>query len=414
MTTRIAFGLVFVTSINFVFGFFDIENKLFHKSLTKSINPDVYLTTPQIIARRGYPAEAYTVPTDDGFLLTVHRIPYTKYSKDKKPGQPVFLQHGLLGASSDWVLAGNNSLAFILSDAGYDVWLGNARGNSYSRGHIRYTPKDKEFWDFSWHEMAIYDLPGVLSFIGNYTNQTGEIIYIGHSMGTTMFFAYSSTHAKAPDTVKMMVALAPVAFMSDVRSPIKYIAPWANDIEWLAQYFGINEFLPNSKILGYLADIGCDHAVAEMNLCEDIIFLFCGFDKAEFNKDILSAVLSHEPAGTSTKTIVHYAQEIKSGGRFCEFDYGSTENMRRYGTKIPPSYNVTDITVPVYLMSSANDWLAGPGDVYKLSNILPNKIGDYLVPMKQFNHIDFLYGKDAPQLVYKQLLKIIGQYGINK
>lgn len=45
MTTRIAFGLVFVTSINFVFGFFDIENKLFHKSLTKSINPDVYLTT---------------------------------------------------------------------------------------------------------------------------------------------------------------------------------------------------------------------------------------------------------------------------------------------------------------------------------------------------------------------------------
>lgn len=79
--------------------------------------------------------------------------------------------------------------------------------------------------------MAIYDLPGVLSFIGNYTNQTGEIIYIGHSMGTTMFFAYSSTHVKAPDTVKMMVALAPVAFMSDVRSPIKYLAPWANDIE---------------------------------------------------------------------------------------------------------------------------------------------------------------------------------------
>lgn len=79
--------------------------------------------------------------------------------------------------------------------------------------------------------MGKYDLPAVLTFIGEQTNKTGEIIYIGHSMGTTMFFVYSSLYKNATRTVKMMVALAPVAFMSEVQSPIRYLAPFANDIE---------------------------------------------------------------------------------------------------------------------------------------------------------------------------------------
>lgn len=327
----------------------------------------------QIIRRNGYAAETHTVETEDGYILALHRIPGPK--SGKQGGQPVFLQHGLLVSSADWVLSGNQSLAFLLADAGYDVWMGNTRGNTYSRAHVTYKIDSVQFWNFSWHESALYDLPAALYHITNTTNKAGEIIYVGHSMGTTMFFVLASSRPDVARNVKFMAALAPVAFMTHIKSPIRYnltvldwlnyskicfiryLSPFVDDLAWLAKHLGIKEFLPSNKIMKFLA-YDCLLLNQSKQICEDIIFVLCGFDRAEFNDKLLPVVFSHNPAGTSTKTMIHYAQEIKSGGKFQQFDYGPIGNKAQYGTLAPPLYKLSNIKVPTYLMYAVNDWLA--------------------------------------------------------
>lgn len=39
-------------------------------------------------------------------------------------------------------------IAFTLAEAGYDVWMGNARGNTFSRKHINLNPRTGVFWNF--------------------------------------------------------------------------------------------------------------------------------------------------------------------------------------------------------------------------------------------------------------------------
>jgi len=123
------------------------------------------------------------VQTEDGYLLTVFRI-QAKGSVIKEGLKPVFFQHGLLDCSDGWIINDEfRAPAFMMANRGYDIWLGNSRGNKYSRKHIKYNPdKDKEFWQFTFQHMGQYDVPAYFKYVNNATGQ--KMHYIGHSQGT--------------------------------------------------------------------------------------------------------------------------------------------------------------------------------------------------------------------------------------
>lgn len=372
------------------------------------IDPDACRNVTEIIRNKGYPVEEHRVTTSDGFVINIQRMPdghKQRHAKEPKP--VVFLQHGLLSSSADWVINyPSESLAYILADAGYDVWLGNVRGNTYS-SHVKYTRKDKEFWDFSFDQMITYDLPAMLDYVLNTTQQT-RLFYVGHSQGTLILFALLSERPEYNDKIQLFSALGPVANVTHMTSPVRLLAPFTKDAQMLFRLFGEYDFLPNNWFMKFLAKTMCKyHELREV--CEETIFLITGIDMHEFNVSRLPVFVSHSPAGTSVKNMVHFAQLVDEK-RFQKYDYGSSKNLAVYGQEIPPAYNVSGVKVPVGLFWSLNDWFADPTDVSDLSRQLPKLTLNYQVPDPLFTHIDFIFGVHAKDIVYSAMMKLMDRY----
>nr|XP_022910199.1 lipase 1-like [Onthophagus taurus] len=249
----------------------------------------------EIIHINKYPTETHNVITKDGYILTLFRIPHGIKNRTRN-GRPVLLMHGIIQSAADFVVMGSNkSIAFILAENGYDVWLGNARGNLYSRNHTDLSAKNKEFWKFSWHEIGLFDLPAMINYILDKTGYA-KLHYMGHSQGCTTLLVLLSSKPKYNEKINLGVMLAPCSFMTNIINPF--------------------------------------------------IYFF----------ELLPAILSNLPAGISYLQTIHFAQIIKSG-HFRRFDYGERINKKKYGTKTPPDYDLKKIRAPMAIFYSDYDWI---------------------------------------------------------
>jgi lysosomal acid lipase/cholesteryl ester hydrolase len=91
---------------------------------------------------------------------------------------------------------------------GFDVWLGNNRGNKYSKKSIHHGPNSLAFWAFSIDDFAWHDIPDSIQYILDCT-KVASISYIGFSQGTAQAFAALSIHPQLNEKVNLFIALAP-------------------------------------------------------------------------------------------------------------------------------------------------------------------------------------------------------------
>lgn len=85
--------------------------------------------------------------------------------------------------------------AYLLTDAGYDVWLGNARGTEMSREHSWLNANESAYWDYSWQDIGQEDLPACIDYVLAITNNE-KLSYVGFSQGTSICCISAETGPK--------------------------------------------------------------------------------------------------------------------------------------------------------------------------------------------------------------------------
>ncbi|NWW18747.1 LIPG lipase, partial [Falcunculus frontatus] len=356
----------------------------------------------QKILFHGYPSEEYDVMTEDGYFLSLNRIPHGRGDPRTSGSRPpVLIVHGFCLDGGDWVdNFPGSSLAFILADAGYDVWIGNNRGNSWSRRHLNLSIASEEFWDFSFHEMAMYDLPAMVDFILMQTDQE-RLFYVGHGQGSSLGFIAFSSLPHLAKKIRLFFSLAPLFTLRHVHGPMLKLAFLPDKL--LKEIFGTRELVLVKRKDKLLLVERCIRPL-EAEMCAKEIFLAGGFDRKNLNMSRLDVYLSHFPDYTSVKTLLHWGQTAKTGD-FRQFDYGPLRNMEKYNQLRPPHYDIEAMTVPVALWSGGKDWVT-PLDVIRhllfyLTNVIHHE------HFLDWNHFDHHWGLNAPQRLYRVMVTMM-------
>jgi len=362
--------------------------------------PEEDLSTPELIEYWGYPAETHEAKSSDGYVLQLHRIPHGRNQtvKDDDPERPViFLMHTFLSSSADWVInLPETSLGFILADKGFDVWLGNVRGNRYSRKHETVSPRDRLFWDFSIDEHAGDDFPTMVDYILDTTKQK-QLYYVGHSQGSMIGFAGIDQHPDLETKIKVFFALAPLTDMAEMKKKHNYIVYFGKKASGWLSWFGVRELFPSYRLSRRLIGFICRWVPF---MCRFSISAIGGSDSKFLNKTRLPVYVAHTPAGSSMRNFQHFLQVIDSQ-KFRKYDHGIRENVKRYGFRSPPEYDLINMRIPTIVFSGSADTMAPPQDVERIVKNLPFMMKHF--KLDAYSHMDFVWGKDSGKTIYDEI-----------
>lgn len=309
----------------------------------------------------------------------------------------ILIQHAWLDSADSVFFAGKKSIGIHLVDLGFDVWVGNNRGNKYSRrsspdfmnnGHGQY----EKFFDYSFQEMGIYDQTAVYKYLAKLYSEKPqlEVTFIGNSQGTAQMFAGLSDDESSEflsKHTKRFIAVAPVVFLNHspsyaLQAVGKAISQNSPLIEKNNSMLGMIEFARSpcvtqkNTFIKNLAHMFChiDHSLTNW-ICGNIVPGMPMNLKINDLMDDMDKLLNHYPSGSSIKTLLHFGQMInipKEKFIFPKYDYGKEQNLVKYGQEGVPVWDLSKINVEVALITGTEDMLANKVDVSELFKRLPS------------------------------------------
>ncbi|KAL6587396.1 hypothetical protein OROMI_000374 [Orobanche minor] len=365
----------------------------------------------------GYKCQEFEVTTDDGYILSVQRIPEGRTGGGGPNRQPVLLQHGVLVDGMTWLLnSPEQSLAMILADNGFDVWISNNRGTRFSRRHLNLDPANSgQLSHFG--QLLGTELPtGVLELdmgrsgdprltirgrVSVRTNRPENALHWPFH-GTLIALA-SFSEGKQVNKVRSAVLLSPVAYLSHMTTALGDVAARAFVGE-ITTMFGLAEFNPKGEAVANFLKALCTASGID---CYDLLSALTGRNCC-LNASTVEIFLKNEPQSTATKNLVHLAQTVRDGV-LSKYDYGNANfNVEHYGESKPPVYDLSKIPhdLPLFLSYGGQDALSDARDVATLLDALKYHDVDklHVQYIKDFAHADFIMGITAKDIVYNQIM----------
>ncbi|KAJ5745307.1 hypothetical protein N7520_010489 [Penicillium odoratum] len=364
----------------------------------------------EMCALFGYEAEEHIVQTTDGYLLGLHRLAYRKGEENMRVNQGpgsitkkvVYLHHGLLMSSEVWVALTDEQrcLPFQLVEKGYDVWLGNNRGNKYAKKSVQFSPGSNEFWDFSIDQFAFHDIPNSIEYILDVTAQP-SLSYIGFSQGTAQAFATLSIHPLLNQKVDVFVALAPAMAPSGLRNRIVDSLMKASP-NFLFLLFGRRSILSSTTMWQTIL-----YPPIYVRIIDTALSVLFNWQCRNITRTQKLAAYLHLYSFTSTKSVVHWFQIIRNKN-FQFYDdelqtpFSIVASERFYK---PVKYPTRNIKTPIVLLYGDSDSLV---DINVMLQGLPR--GTIAKPIPTYEHLDFLWASDVDRQVFHHVFDALERY----
>uniref|UniRef100_T1JVP5 Lipase n=1 Tax=Tetranychus urticae TaxID=32264 RepID=T1JVP5_TETUR len=352
-------------------------------------DPDEAASCGQLIESRGFQYERYYVTTKDGYILQNFRI-INRYAREaRKTLKPVLLLHPLFTSCAAWLFNSPAALGFLLANLGYDVWIINVRGTSYSTNHTHLDPEDPEFWDYSFYEIGIYDVTATVEHI---KNETGfeKIIVIGFSQGTFQMITQMSLMPWFQDNYDIVILVTPGGFLGDFgafasvpNKPIQEMLSLSN-----------GPFPSDSAfVFGSLAVL-CAQQLTNP-ICINFFEEAFGFNRKQLNASRTNVYASLIDR-TSKKNLLHIFQSVERD-HLSFFDNGEVKNYALYGSAEPPEFPFYNINPnKLIFMSGLNDQVIDQRNVQKFRNSLCDRVEtDHIIQDPYWNHGDYALALEA-------------------
>ncbi|CAH0760554.1 unnamed protein product [Diatraea saccharalis] len=368
------------------------------EEINSRLPEDGRLNFTELATKYGLETEEYDVITEDNYILKLFHI-----QGDRT--KPILLCHGADNSADTYIMRGNTSLAVTLAKEGYDLWFMNSRDKKYSQRNLYLHPKDADFWNFTFHEIGIYDLSANIDYVLNKTNQ-GQLTLIGFSQGNQIWFVLGSMRPEYNSKVKVAIALAPVAYLNHARLPD--LLTWTLINNFL-KASGNHVLFGENSILTAASRTICPIMKAGAEFCINFnIFPICGADPPGLEPEFVPILIGHTPSNLVRKVLDHMVQ-VKTSKRFQLYDYGTVTNIVKYGSAQPPEYPVKKISAKVELLVGRNDKQAVVDDIQILKQQLPNS-SYHEIDVDLWNHIDFVWGKYMKEFLYPLVLDLLKKY----